>query len=328
MRIPYGPLERLRPLLPEITPTVVIGCLGAEERSIAVPLSLGRVQTHLLAIRDPPLAFPDFTALSSQRMASNLERLKKAGLEPQVREVDLLCSDDDILEVTRALPSDGLVILDITSLPKRFFCLILRRLLTTHPIPNVLVTYTRAGVQGYNDGPLMSDFKDWDFLPGYGGRLFEGKATLVLGVGFEPIDIPKLIESYGEENLKLRVVLSFPADPTGVQREWSALRKILRNADPAAMEKRIVAIAPQDPEAVYLQLDAWRASGERLAMAPFGPKPHTLGMALFSMQHNCNMFYTQPKSYNPDYTRGTGEVWGYLVKWKQIPCFDRNLRSL
>ena len=41
-----------------------------------------------------------------------------------------------------------------------------------------------------------------------------------------------------------------------------------------------------------------------LVIAPFGVKTHTLGMALFAIEHNCGMYYTQPKSYNPAYTEG------------------------
>lgn len=174
----------------------------------------------------------------------------------------------------------------------------------------------------------MSDFQGWDFLPGFGGTLVRENRTLVLGVGFEPIDIPTLRREYKESNPKVRIVLSFPSNPDAVRREWLTLRKILRLENPATFQEDIVTLSPHDSEAVYHQLETWKRSGERLMMAPFGPKPHTLAMALFSIKESCNIFYTQPRSYNPDYTRGEGDTWAYIVKWDGIPCYDRQQQQI
>jgi hypothetical protein len=88
----------------------------------------------------------------------------------------------------------------------------------------------------------------------------------------------------------------------------------------------IEVIAAWDAEMVYRTLDRWRIEANGLTLAPFGPKPHTLGMTLFAMKHGCGLYYTQPKSYHPDYSKGIGSSWAYIVKWGGIICYDRSVR--
>jgi hypothetical protein len=48
-----------------------------------------------------------------------------------------------------------------------------------------------------------------------------------------------------------------------------------------------------------------------------------MAMALFAAYSGSGMLYTQPKAYNPDYCRGIGETWAYVLKWQGIPCHAR-----
>lgn len=91
-----------------------------------------------------------------------------------------------------------------------------------------------------------------------------------------------------------------------------------------------IAVVPVwDFEQVYLKLQRWDQDADNgLTLAPFGPKPHTLGMALFAIENDCGLYYTQPKSYNPDYSLSQGESWAYVVKWDDVPCFDRKSEEL
>ncbi len=94
--------------------------------------------------------------------------------------------------------------------------------------------------------------------------------------------------------------------------------------DPGNLRKDSVAvIAAWDAEQVYHKLLSWAGNGERLSLAPFGPKPHTLGMAMFAIKFDASVWYTQPKVYHPEYSRGIGDSWWYAVKWQGIRCFDR-----
>jgi hypothetical protein len=85
----------------------------------------------------------------------------------------------------------------------------------------------------------------------------------------------------------------------------------------------IAVIAAWDAELVYQTLARWTSDGTSLSLAPFGPKPHTLGMALFATKHDLSLWYTQPKVYHPDYTRGSGDTRWYAAKWRGIACLDR-----
>ncbi len=94
------------------------------------------------------------------------------------------------------------------------------------------------------------------------------------------------------------------------------------------IQNNLEVIAVWDTEQVYKTLERWDQNADGVTLAPFGPKPHSLGMALFAIKHDCGLYNTQPKSYNPDYSRGRGEVWAYVVKWDGIPCYERRIRRL
>ena len=78
-----------------------------------------------------------------------------------------------------------------------------------------------------------------------------------------------------------------------------------------------------DTEETYRALDQWRREAGALMMAPFGPKLHALAMGLVAIESDSGLYYTQPKSYNHDYSLGAGEVFGYVVKWDDVPCYLR-----
>ncbi|HVM62830.1 MAG TPA: hypothetical protein VMV72_18360 [Verrucomicrobiae bacterium] len=78
-----------------------------------------------------------------------------------------------------------------------------------------------------------------------------------------------------------------------------------------------------DTEYVFNRLQVWEDNSEGLTLAPFGPKPHTLAMALFAIHRDAGMYYTQPKSYNPNYSSGFGRTWAYVVKWDGVCCYER-----
>ena len=79
---------------------------------------------------------------------------------------------------------------------------------------------------------------------------------------------------------------------------------------------------------MYATLEKWNLDSESLILVPFGPKTHTLGMALFAIKHSSGIYYSQPQAYNPEYTKGIGDSWGYIAKWEGVPCFDRTVRDL
>jgi len=49
-------------------------------------------------------------------------------------------------------------------------------------------------------------------------------------------------------------------------------------------------------------------------LAPYGPKPISLAIALFAIETGAPVYYTQPNYYSPDYSTGIKETYAYWIK--------------
>jgi hypothetical protein len=89
-------------------------------------------------------------------------------------------------------------------------------------------------------------------------------------------------------------------------------------------KNEIEAIAAYDVEQVLLQIEKWADARCGVQLAPFGPKPHAVAMALYASQGvDMPLIYAQPRLYNPPYSFGSGDCYGYVVKWDFIAAYDR-----
>jgi hypothetical protein len=333
MRLPGRVLLEadVRPLA--IGPVKLVGCLGFEERSIAVPLIFWtalrqEASFNLLELEDPADGVPDYSKEREAKVQSHRSRLQDAGLQWISVASRVMASEDDLLSIFDAIDvrTGQTVVLDITALPKRYFCFLLRRLAMSEVVENILVTYTEAGDEGYTAQHLAEDVMSPDTFPGFAGSTRSDETELVISVGFEALGLRSLIVSLQREVQRdLRVILPFPAQIETVRRQWNTLREITEN-DPKNLRMRNVAtVAAWDAELAYETLTGWASEDVILSLAPFGPKPHTLAMALFAIKHDASLWYTQPKAYHYNYTRGIGITWWYAVKWRGIICFDRKV---
>jgi hypothetical protein len=330
MRLPWGPFEDILRVWVGSTDIAILGCLSPEERCLSVPLLASRYQSrwmYLLDIRDPPDAFPDHSQEAARKVAVHHDELRTAGVDFQQITTQLLATEDELLELISAsnqIREATCVVLDITAMPKRYWCFFLKRLLRSE-FERVLVTYAHAGVDGYprEPEPLAEDVMTPDHLPGFAGSFPQHGNTLVVSVGLELLSLRSLLDVYSGPAKLVRLLMAFPSDPLVVRRGWGTVRRIVGMEVTQLNRRHIAVAAPWDSEHVFRVLDTWDRDADGLALAPFGPKPHTLGMALFAIQRDVGMFYTQPKSYNPDYSRGRGSVWGYVVKWDGVACYDR-----
>jgi hypothetical protein len=304
------------------TSFLTIGCLSFEQRCTGTPLRFwsrygDRAGLHLLTLTDPSDGIPDYSKEREEK-AAGVRWAKIAG--------DLMATEDELLSQLSELlaRSPATVVLDITALPKRYFCFYLRRLMYTPQVRNLIVTYTDAGEAGYTPEHLAEDVMSATTFPGFAGRYSMKQDYLVISIGFEALGLrPLILSLYRERNVNLRVVLPFPAPIETVRRQWNTLREIMED-DPANLVMAHVAVAATwDTELVYDQLVRWSDQGEVLTFAPYGPKPHTLAMALFAMKNDLSLWYTQPKVYHPDYSLGMGKTRWYLMKWDGVQCFDR-----
>jgi len=331
VRLPWGPLAKIQELFLKQSDFALLGCLSFEERSCAVPERLtGRhcKQIRLLEIRDPIDAFPDNRIEAQEKVSINRDRLERAGIAFSTEVHDLLTPEDgllDIIDYGFEYPETKTLVLDITALPKRFFCLFVKRLTLFHQFDNIVATYTLVGSNGYTHEHLAEDPMSCDHLPGFAAPLpaKRGGETLVVSVGFEALSIRSLFDVYRDRRGDVKAIMSFPADLGAIRRGWTTLREMTAETQYAVERANVEVVATWDAETVYKVLGRWSEVADGLTLAPFGPKPHSLAMALFATKSDCGLYYTQPKSYNPDYSHGVGDTWAYVIKWSGIPCFDR-----
>ncbi|MHB8653195.1 MAG: hypothetical protein ACYDA9_04865 [Terriglobia bacterium] len=281
----------------------------------------------LVEIIDPPDAFPDYSAEIKLRIDANRQRLSNSGISFDDPSSALVATEDQLLDFAERCENaktTSTVVLDITALPKRYFCFLVKRFLCDSSFQNVVVTYTMPGSGGYPVEHLSEDPMACDHLPGFAPAIPPKGNTLIVSAGFESLNLNSLLEVYRDKK-KPKVILSFPPDGEVIRRQWNMVRHMTSGNAEALRREDLRVIAAWDAEEVYLALSHWQADSDGLTLAPFGPKPHTLGMALFGTENSSDsgLYYTQPKSYNPDYSKGSGITWAYVVKWDGIPCYAR-----
>jgi hypothetical protein len=156
MRLPWGTIDRIaiRFLTAEY---LLISAVSFEDRCCHVPLLLGldAKAIALLQIDDPDDAFPNYSDEIKDRTDKNKSKLEKRGIKSVPQICKLLDPEERMLQILEKYRSAATtVVLDITSLPKRFFCFILKRLLLMDEFRNVIVTYTQGGPSGYSQDHL------------------------------------------------------------------------------------------------------------------------------------------------------------------------------
>jgi hypothetical protein len=213
-----------------------------------------------------------------------------------------------IVEATRAIASQhDHVWLDITALPKRFFFPILKILLKSQGLQNLMVTYTMA--EKYSDEDLHQDIQSPEYLPLYSPSTASGDDPqgLLVSVGFESSGVIQILD--GHDYSPVTVMVSYPAPPPFFGRNWDFLRYAVKSVPGEHLAIKGVSVT--DVSSVFDMLKNRTAEAEGITIcAPFGPKPASLAMSLFVAgpgSANCAVMYTQPKYYNPKYSLGVAK---------------------
>ena len=321
---PWGPLAWLVSKDPTLSQNVLcLGALSFEERSVAVPVIANQIansKIRLLRIDDPPSkhspAIQATLVLRRDALAAHNVTYTEVG-------ADLLATDQEIADAFYATVAESprrpvSFWLDISSMPKRYFFLVLKLALANSDIETVLVTYSQPAPGGYVDAHLAEDPDDLRPLPGYTSIV--EPSTLVVAVGFESLGLPQFLNEYRDRRRRIVVFIPFPPGQPYAQRIWQTVQHLgLSTQGPDSRR-----VATLDAFETVRQLGAVLAVEQAnfshpesvsVALAPYGPKPVSLGMCLFAIERDAAVFYTQPKCYHPAYTSGTGESWAYLVKF-------------
>ena len=268
----------------------------------------------MLAIVDPsPL---DENALSELLAARRADLIAANGYgDDDFATVPLMGDLDAIRGVVDRMLADGAksLIVDITSMPKRWFFALVQGALDNPGVEDLLVTYT-AGV-GYAD-TLAENMNPLRTLPGFYAE--NGRAdhdVVVVGIGFEPSGLLGFLQD--QKCRSIRLIFPFPPGPPGHRRNWLFVRDIERLTQGELDDMGRVHIhmydVPQVFDALCEMSDDARAT---MALAPYGPKTVSLAMCLFALsarrarRPDVPVFYAQPLRYAQNYTMGAAEVDG------------------
>lgn len=309
---PWGRLELLLDQL-DVERWSFIGAVSTEDRcSTALEILSGhgaQEKSLIFRIEDAPSRF--YTEVERKTGLKEQDFTSLGVLGSEIRNHKLLGRHggplNDAMEFI-SNPSLENLIVDISSLPKKFFFFIIRKILEQpERLKNVIVTYTEPG--SYCFESLAENPEAWNPLPGFlPPRKEPDNKVLFIGLGFEPLGLPELYSSGLFSSAKIRLLFPFPADPTGVARNWDFAR--LLEPVPGNASANIERVDARNVPDTFDKLVSLSEHGQIYSiLAPFGPKPMSLAMCLFASAHsarenNPSVFYTQPTVYNPNYSSG------------------------
>jgi hypothetical protein len=335
MFIPWGDWQALSRLLPSVR-WQLLGCVSPEDRCLAAPLAVRSVLEGITLVKildESPLD----AAAEAARLKIQEEKFLREFLSPVIFEKPLLATLDDVLETVEKVGGNGdSVILDITSFPKRWFFGLLRFLLDGGRFANVVVTYTAAGSYA---NTLAFNPETVRALPGFSSMKSRDQCDVAfVGVGFQSHSIMDLFDL--ERPRYLSMFLPFPPGPPGLVRNWKFVERFEtaifseqddRTERPGIAQLRMGAL---DTPQCFAALVNGSDKGQRSSLvAPFGPKPMSLAMALFCLcveragLAEVPAYYSQPLRYALDYSvgvsryRGTERVLCYPILMEGRPLY-------
>lgn len=325
---PWGLLTWLLPKLPAAEWSF-LGGASTEDRSSAawdtLRSSVTVGQKLIIKVVDPPSRYSSITTSRSdliriQFLAKGIRREEIIEHELFVRVNELVGS----IETFKSTAAEN-VVFDISALPKRFFFPILRLLIETQQLRNILVTYTVP--QSYASGALSEDPEPWRHIPLFAPPYPEKDVRLlIVGLGFEPLALPDLLEA-DYHGVSVKLLFPFPPGPPSFQRTWEFVRTIEDNLPQTAREP--IRVDARDVSAAFDQIKAVTDDGkEHAALGPYGPKTLSLAMCIYAILAKSPVYYTQPRVYNPFYSSGISlingnhETYGYCLRIDGRDLFD------
>lgn len=313
---PWGNLEQILKMS-DVDRWDFIGTLGTEERSITSWKYLANTK-RVSSVK--MLRITDFESRFTERANKLLsERTNEFIVDGGAKKCiqDDLTIDSELYIISGIInefigKSCGSIILDISSMPKRFFFVFIRQILFSEKIENFVICYNSPEKYSIAQD-LAEEVGTWDILPGFGGSN-ETSTVLVVGVGFM---VESLQQHIGESNThdSIRLLMPFPAPFEVLRKSWDSIYRLNQNRKVEKFDLKRV--APGDMSSAYdlIQSISDEDPESVLDFAPFGPKPISAAMCIHSCYTNSNVYYPQPKIYNPEYSSGSQPIiQGYWIK--------------
>ena len=295
----------------------VVGCISFEDRihGLRTNISADHTIERSIYFDIKPPGNSSNTAQNS-RLIVNRNRMLATGVrQNQLIPLSLLCSVDEFLAPLKTFieEANGNVILDISCFPKRFFFPIVKLLVKSRHVNNLFVVYTKAA--GYTKEDLSGNPEEWSHIPGgfMSSKFPEPKADIaIIGVGYMPLGLPKLLTG-NYQDARVKLLFPHPPGPPSYQRNWDFVRRI-KDSYPALQLNDMNRVHALDVSDAFDQLMVLTNNGRlNSILAPYGPKPISIAMALFSINQGVPVYYTQPNFYSPDYSFGMKETLAYWI---------------
>jgi len=310
-----------------------ISCHGTEKRSAKSIAKHAVASDNIVLIRiDDPLqgqehevneredAYTDNFRYIQENCEATISHHRK-DLKASIDAMRLLCDE--------AISFSPNIILDITSMPKRWFFPMVRHLVQHPKVRNFQVIYTKGDVHAE---VLSENPETLRVLPTFVSE--DDRDThdfAFVGVGFHTHG---MLQLFGADNTaSLQLLFPFPPGPPSIHRNWKFVQEVEMK-----VQKEDNFFEKSDPIS-YLHLDAVDVSQtfdamkivtegglKSSVMAPYGPKPFSLAMCLFALaseradKGDIPVYYSQPQKYAVHYTsdvclrNGELESWAYAVK--------------
>lgn len=297
----------------------LIACCSHEYRCRAVFECISELDIFgpqlVFEIRDPLSVSTDKI---KRKIAENLAYITKLGFQDQLVSahylIDPFSGYESALRKFLDKVDDRNLIIDVTSLPKKIYFFLTKLLFGEFNLPrNVVFTYAEPRM--YSNKPLAENPDPWEALPGFLiSPQDENDRKIVVSIGYEPLGLPDLVNSGRFDKTQMIFLFPFPAQADRVARNWRFIRSILPNPDSDQLSvKRVDGI--NIPEVFQALLGIGEHGEQGLILAPFGPKPVSMAMALYAAKYShspnqTGVYYTQPTYYNPEYTTGVRKIDG------------------
>lgn len=304
---PWGHIDWILPRIGKKKWQAVV-CPSFEPRCIAVPEWASNHDFdgphYAIKVDDPPNKHTnDIDRLTDIHEAKIRALLGKDVISLQS---ELLTGQDEWNSLATSVAKPGAsLLLDISAMPKRMFLFLVKRLMASQNVQDLVVCYTRPSM--YKEGGLVDNAEPPAALPGF-ARVSskEIDSTVVVSVGYMAFNLSDLLEQSRGKSLKF--LFPFPPASPSIRRNWNLLNKL---APDIAMQTEIQRIHAMDMFAALEWIISIHSElSGAIDMIPLGPKPHALAMALAhkNIGESAELIYSQPREYHPMYSSGINKT--------------------
>ncbi len=221
---PHGPLRWILEKFTAVKSWSVVGCLSAEERCTSAirELLLIDLSARAYCLKLMPHAMSADAVRITERIAEYETELKRI-FGPRVQfsaAAPLHSTSHEVLVKIQAIVDAmaGSVVIDISTMPKRWFFPLVNELLASPRITDLIATNSKAAQYGEW---LARDADQWEPLPGYVHLDDDAKSAIaIVGVGYHSLNIHELVGESRSFEISLKLMMPFPSLHPGFRKNW------------------------------------------------------------------------------------------------------------